>query len=310
MIETIEIARKKLSSGFLKLDEITYQVGDKEVKREVINRGDAVCALLFNTKTEKFVFTKQFRPGASSELLEVIAGTMDVEGESAESCMRREIEEESGYKATELKQIFCCYCSPGGTTEKIYIFQAITNGEKVEGSGGGVGDENIEIVEFTEEEMLESEELKQDMKTCLAIEHFKREDLFDWKGRYPKMFTLKNVVKWFGLIVVAWIIAWSLFHGLLWTVGKVVDKFYPENREEIKQSVHNDINKFMEPAYSGYFRGQEDALNGKINIKTTDTDSLYHWVNNPYADRNVDLPDFKLYKKSYCEEKNKKKYEN
>ena len=300
IIPTIEISRKRLSSGFLKLDEITYQVGDKQVKREVINRGDAVCALLYNIKTKKFVFTKQFRPGSSSELLEVIAGTMDVEGESAESCMRREIEEESGYKATELKQIFCCYCSPGGTTEKIYIFQAITNGEKVEGAGGGVGDENIEIMEFTEKEMLESEELKQDMKTCLAIEHYKREDLFDWKGRYPKMFTLKNVVKWFGIVASLFVVAYIVQQFLIMSVGFVagktgVNKHYSK---EVEEETRRDIERVMRPYYMGYYRGQEDAFNNDFRIKTTPEDSLWHWIKSPVCYDTI-LPSYKLYKKGY-----------
>lgn len=164
-----EISRKRISSGFLKLDEITYESNGKTIKRECINRGDAVAALLYNTSTEKYIFVKQFRPGVGAELIEIIAGTMDVEGETPEETIEREILEETGYVMTECSLICSSYSSPGSLTEKMHIFQAITDGKKA-GDGNGVGDEEIEIIEYSKSELVQNlGMLSQDLKTFISL---------------------------------------------------------------------------------------------------------------------------------------------
>jgi ADP-ribose pyrophosphatase len=171
MEETKEISRERISTGFLKLDKVTYQRGECKFPMEVINRGDSVAGLLFNTSTEKYIFVKQFRPGAGEELIEIIAGTMDVEGEKPEETLRREILEETGFIMTSCELICSSYSSPGGSTEKIYIFNAVTDGNK-SGTGGGVEDEDIEIIEFTADEIAKNFDiLSRDLKTCLALIH-------------------------------------------------------------------------------------------------------------------------------------------
>ena len=154
MEPTKEISRERISSGFLKLDSVNYKRGDKEFKREIINRGDAVAASLYNTSTKKFIFVKQFRPGVGEDLIEIIAGTMDVEGE---------------YIMSSCKLICSAYSSPGGSTEKIHIFNAITDGSR-KGKGGGVGDEGIEIIEYSLQELNQNiEMLSSDLKTAMAF---------------------------------------------------------------------------------------------------------------------------------------------
>lgn len=177
MEETKEISRERISSGFLKLYKVTYERGEHKFDREIVHRGDAVAGLLFNTKTKKFIFTKQFRPGAGCEMIEIVAGTMDVIGESPEDCLCREIEEETGYIMSTCGLISKSYASPGGSTEKMYIFIAETDGEKVS-EGGGVGDEGIEVIEYTQEEMSKNiDELSKDLKTLLAINYYFAEDI-------------------------------------------------------------------------------------------------------------------------------------
>lgn len=154
---------------FLTLEKVTFNA-DKENEHSHVRvvKKDAVAGLLYNIKTKKYIFVKQFRTGANCDLIEIIAGTMDVEGESPEDCLRREVEEETGFIMTDATFLCACYPSPGVSNEKIYIFRATTNGEK-SGNGGGVGTENIEIIELNSEEIYEKrEELDMDMKTRLA----------------------------------------------------------------------------------------------------------------------------------------------
>jgi nudix-type nucleoside diphosphatase (YffH/AdpP family) len=169
MEKTKEILRESISKGFLKVDKVHYERGEHKFTREVVNRGDAVAGLLYNSATKKYIFVKQFRPGAGKELIEIIAGTMDVEGETPEDCLRREILEETGYVMTGCQMICSAFASPGGSTEKMHIFQVVTNGEK-SGVGGGVGDEGIEIIEYTDSELVHNLGLLvEDLKTFIAL---------------------------------------------------------------------------------------------------------------------------------------------
>jgi ADP-ribose pyrophosphatase len=161
------VGSKNVYSGFMKLNVLDVETeSGKIIHREVLERGDAVAGLIYNTKTQKYIFVKQFRPGAKGNLVEIVAGTMDVEGETPEHCMVREVMEEVGYKVDKIEQLNSCYCSPGSMTEKLNIFY-IEVSEKVE-EGGGVGDESLELVEVVETGL--SEHFVNDAKTIIAIQ--------------------------------------------------------------------------------------------------------------------------------------------
>lgn len=161
------ISSKNVYSGFMKLNILDIETASgKIIHREVIDRGDAVAGLIFNKKTKKYIFVKQFRPGAKGDLIEIVAGTMDVIGESPEDCMKREVMEEVGYEVDMIIHINTCYCSPGSMTEQLHIYY-IEVSEKLE-NGGGVGDENLEIIEVDGKNL--SAHLANDAKTIIAIQ--------------------------------------------------------------------------------------------------------------------------------------------
>jgi ADP-ribose pyrophosphatase len=70
------------------------------------------------------VLLRQFRYAAGGELWEVPAGKLDP-GESPESCARRELEEEAGLRARELRRLTTIYTTPGFTDEVIHLFVAL-----------------------------------------------------------------------------------------------------------------------------------------------------------------------------------------
>ncbi len=158
-------------NGFFKINKVTVKDGDKSVVREVFDRGDSVAALIYNAEIEKFILTKQYRVGAEKELLEIVAGSMDVEGENPTDTLKRELIEEIGYQIDsddDIVKIGTFYASPGGSSEKIHIFFARVK-NKV-GDGGGVEDEKIQVVEIGAEELFQMENDKiEDMKTMIAI---------------------------------------------------------------------------------------------------------------------------------------------
>lgn len=69
------------------------------------------------------LFVKQWRLGAEADLLELPAGTLE-DGEPPIECASREIREEIGLAAGELKLIGEFYLTPGYSNEYLYIFLA------------------------------------------------------------------------------------------------------------------------------------------------------------------------------------------
>ena len=155
--------------GYLKVHKLALQ-GKKNqpVFREYLNSKDAVAAIVFDTVKNKYIFTKQFRPGPQLNIIELAAGMIDHVGENEVETMKREIEEELGYATDTINQIVKpYYTTPGKTNERISIYFA-TVSNKI-GQGGGLESENeeIEIVELTKDEIKRTDFV--DGKTILAL---------------------------------------------------------------------------------------------------------------------------------------------
>lgn len=172
------------------LKKVTYEVPDahgniKQQTREVYHRGDAAAILLYNNEHKTVVLTKQFRlpsflnGNSNGHLIEVCAGMLD--NDDAETCARREAEEESGYRAEAVKHAFDAYTSPGGVTEIIHCFTgSYTPGKKI-GSGGGLAHEGeqIELLEPTLDEalrMIDCGDIK-DAKTIMLLQWMKLKNI-------------------------------------------------------------------------------------------------------------------------------------
>ncbi len=134
---------KRVFNGFINVDELELETkSGKTIKRLVTHRGSAVCGILFDPKTNNVILTSQYRPGSSKQMLEVIAGCLEI-GENPDDCIVREALEETGYEVKSSTKITECYLSPGGSTEKMIIYYLIA-GDKV-ANGGGLEEENEEI---------------------------------------------------------------------------------------------------------------------------------------------------------------------
>lgn len=140
----MKILNKKIKhDGFLKVWE-TQMENDKgeSFTREVMYRPDAVAAVVVNSLTQKVILVSQYRPGSESELVELVAGTIE-KGQSPEETIIREIQEETGYETDSVELIETFYVSPGANTEKIYLFLCIVS--KKTGEGGGLAEEHEDI---------------------------------------------------------------------------------------------------------------------------------------------------------------------
>jgi ADP-ribose pyrophosphatase len=118
------------------------------VRRLSFERGDSVAAVLFNRHNNSLILIEQFRYPAhraqreNGWLYELVAGVIEA-GETPEEVARREVLEETGYQAGEVKHLATVFPSPGGTSERVYVYFAEVG--KKESAGGGVPEEHEDI---------------------------------------------------------------------------------------------------------------------------------------------------------------------
>ena len=187
MISNVKILKDEiLSDNWYTLHKIKYEYikrdGSQQIQtREVYDRGNGATILLYNKEQKTVILTKQFRlpsfvnGNSNGMLIEACAGLLD--NDNPEECIRRETEEETGYKITDVRKIFQAYMSPGSVTELLHFFIAeYTKSMKLH-EGGGIEheEENIEVLEIPFQqamEMAESNEIK-DGKTILLLQYVK-----------------------------------------------------------------------------------------------------------------------------------------
>lgn len=174
-----------LSDNWYKLYKYTYALTNKHGQeliqsREAYDRGNGATILLYNASQHTVILTSQFRlptlvnGNESGMLIEACAGLLDLD--EPEECIRRETEEETGYRVQQVRKIFDLYMSPGSVTEILYFFVgAYTRDQKVHEGGGVDEDENIEVLELDFNkayDMIASGEIR-DAKTIILLQYAK-----------------------------------------------------------------------------------------------------------------------------------------
>jgi ADP-ribose pyrophosphatase len=119
VIGTEEIYHGKIVH--LRVDSVRLPDG-KESKREIVGHGGAVCIVPI-TDDGNVLLIRQFRLAASDVLLEIPAGGLEP-GETPEACAARELEEETGFRATSLQHLFSAFLAPGYSTELMHAYLA------------------------------------------------------------------------------------------------------------------------------------------------------------------------------------------
>ena len=149
-----------LSDAWYTLKRATYDFEGSdgtwsEQRREVYDRGNGATILLRDETRDTVLLTRQFRMPAylnghpDGMLIEAPAGLLD--DEDAETAIRREAEEETGYRVGAIERIGEYFMSPGSVTERIAFFTgSYRAGERVSEGGGVEGEgEDIEVLEVT-----------------------------------------------------------------------------------------------------------------------------------------------------------------
>jgi len=179
-----EIEKQVLSDNWYTLNKFTYKYqrpdGSWETQqREAYDRGNGAAILLYNSKKGSVILTKQFRMPTyvngndDGMMIEVCAGLLD--GDNPADCVRKESEEETGYKISKVEKVMQTYMSPGSVTEILYLFVGEYDESMKVSDGGGAADEteNIEVMEIDFQkalQMIATGEIK-DAKTILLLQY-------------------------------------------------------------------------------------------------------------------------------------------
>ncbi len=150
------------------VDHIEYPSGNGSVREVAQHPGGAVVVPVF--ENGDVLMIKQYRYPIEKVIYELPAGKLDPD-EDPEHCARRELEEETGYKAKTYKKLTAFYTTPGFCTEKLHIYLA-TGLQKLEsGQNLEEGEESITIERIPLQQtldMIEAEKLV-DGKTIVGL---------------------------------------------------------------------------------------------------------------------------------------------
>ncbi len=117
------ISTKDIYQGkIFDVHEASVKDGDIEYKREIVaHKGSAVIIPVFADQTVALV--RQYRHAAGDYLLEIPAGTLNLD-EDPQTGAQRELEEEIGVTAKTVEKLTEFYVSPGFLTEKMHLYLA------------------------------------------------------------------------------------------------------------------------------------------------------------------------------------------
>ena len=194
MANRIRITEEKiLSDDWYVLKRYTFDYLGKNgqwitQQREAYDRGNGATILLHNPETDTVILTRQFRlptfvngnhdggPEAGM-LIETCAGLLD--NDDPETAIIRETEEETGFKLRSVQKVMEAYMSPGSVTEKLFFYLANYTADTERNAGGGVNEEDIDILEFPLSQaltMMKTGEIR-DGKTIMLLQHLRLQQL-------------------------------------------------------------------------------------------------------------------------------------
>jgi GDP-mannose pyrophosphatase NudK len=164
MNPSVEVIKTEvLSDNWYVLRKVTFSIRKRDgtwetQSREAYDRGNGATILLYDLARRAVILTRQFRlptyvnGNASGMLIETCAGLLD--RDDPEQCITRELREETGFIVGDVRKVMQAYMSPGSVTEMLHFFVAeYSQAQRVE-VGGGVEEEDIEVIELPFEEAL------------------------------------------------------------------------------------------------------------------------------------------------------------
>ncbi|SBS28461.1 GDP-mannose pyrophosphatase NudK [Marinomonas spartinae] len=190
-VDIRNLEKMLLSDNWYTLNKVSFDLQNQRgqwqrQEREVYDRGNGATILLYNLKKGSVILTSQFRiptylnGNTDGMLIETCAGLLDQD--NPEDCIKRETQEETGFKVDKVRKVFEAYMSPGAVTELLYFFVAEYSDEMKVSQGGGLEheQENIDVLELDFKQacdMVDSGEIR-DGKTIMLLQYAKLNSLF------------------------------------------------------------------------------------------------------------------------------------
>ena len=190
-----------LSDNWYSLKKIIYDYLKKNgtwetQEREAYDRGNGAVILLYNKAQQTVILTRQFRMptyvngNKDGMMIEACAGIL--EQENAEESIKRETEEETGYRIQKVEKVMEAYTSPGSVTEILHFFIAEYDKSMKVNDGGGVAEEQeeIEVLELDFQQamaMIKTREIK-DAKTIMLLQYVALHGLLAGDLQLPQLF--------------------------------------------------------------------------------------------------------------------------
>ena len=147
-LSTIKLENPK----FVRPIRINYTQNDIQKTWEAVKSFDSVAVLLYDDIKKAFLLVKQFRAPVylcdnnCKFTYELCAGIIDKKV-SLKQIVKEEIEEECGFNVDvkNIQKITSCFTNVGVSGAKQHIYFATINDSMKVNSGGGIGDECIEL---------------------------------------------------------------------------------------------------------------------------------------------------------------------
>jgi nudix-type nucleoside diphosphatase (YffH/AdpP family) len=184
MNEKVQVKKVEvLSDNWYVLRKVTFDIQQKDgtwltQHREAYDRGNGAVILLYQPQQKTVILTRQFRMptylngNETGMMIEACAGLLDAD--NPEDCIRKETQEETGYRIENVTKVFEAYMSPGSVTEILHFFVAEYHPNQQVNEGGGVaGEEDIEVLELAFGEamqMVHSGQIR-DAKTIMLLQY-------------------------------------------------------------------------------------------------------------------------------------------
>lgn len=175
-----------LSNDWYTLKKIRFELLRRDGKRqslarEVYQSGDGVTILLHDPARRTVLLTRQFRlparvAGRDGFLIEAPAGI--VENANPEESIRKEVEQETGFRISRLRPLYELFMNPASVTERVHFFTGQYEPAARCGDGGGLEHEgeDIEVLELGYEEALAKMAAGEivDGKTVLLLQYLQQ----------------------------------------------------------------------------------------------------------------------------------------
>jgi nudix-type nucleoside diphosphatase (YffH/AdpP family) len=158
----------------------------KMVTREIEDHGNAACVLPYDPVRKTAIVIRQTRAPAlyaaqERRFIELIAGLIE-QGEEPMACAKREALEEAGLRLSAIEPVTTAWVMPGISTERMALFLGTYSAADRVNPGGGIDDEDIEVLEMSLRELagMVDSGSQMDLKALMLLQtlRLRRPDLF------------------------------------------------------------------------------------------------------------------------------------